>query len=786
MSRTRILTLGVMLACLAFGAWGAARLEIHSELGQLTPGNEQSSELSSVLAESVLARTWAVLLRGDDKEPRMCVARRLHKSLLAGEQVQQDASVEEVDKAFYELYFPRRSYFLADEDDEREALLSREGLDERLKELRAKLASPTGAFARKLAPQDPLQIFVHHLESMQALSGARLTRDEDLLVTEEGAVALLLRTRFSAFDAEASRRFEETLHANLQSAKNTCGAENVTLSQSATHRFSWRTEQTIRADIQRVSVFSTLGMVLLFLIVLPSVRALLGVFVPTAIGLATAVGATALVFGRVHGMSVAFGAAMLGVCVDYAIHWVIHDFSTASESAEALVHERTVARSILLGAGTTIAGLALLAGASFPGMRELSFFACVGVAGAAAATLWLLPPWIKGKPVARTVALADRFAPIASVMRRPRVGWIVLLGAAVLALGLTRASWSYGLEALLDRDPSLVAEDAEVRREIARFSAGRLVAVQGDTVEDALQKLETVEPVLRGLRARGTIDVAQSVHPYLWSVALQNKNLRSIRNPKLAERLSAAAKANGFADGAFTWPDQTKLPPLQLSDLKASALAPMVEPFVVQAANKVWVFAFLGDVADIEEVAAALSQHDAIVFDQASFLARAFDAYRARVFSLGAAGLLVIFVVLLARYRNWFLAFAAFMPAAVACVATLGLLGWSGASINILHIVALLLVLGIGVDYGVFVVEPFLNPNRPSSGLSTDHRAVFLSIATACLTTTLSFGLLAVSDYAPLRSMGSALMVGVPLSLLLAPLSSWIAAKGTAASKGAA
>ena len=58
---------------------------------------------------------------------------------------------------------------------------------------------------------------------------------------------------------------------------------------------------------------------------------------------------------------------------------------------------------------------------------------------------------------------------------------------------------------------------------------------------------------------------------------------------------------------------------------------------------------------------------------------------------------------------------------------------------NLLHIIALLLVLCMGVDYGVFMVE--------DARVGGSFGRSFLAIATACATTTLSFGLLAMSEY---------------------------------------
>ena len=61
--------------------------------------------------------------------------------------------------------------------------------------------------------------------------------------------------------------------------------------------------------------------------------------------------------------------------------------------------------------------------------------------------------------------------------------------------------------------------------------------------------------------------------------------------------------------------------------------------------------------------------------------------------------------LVLARYRRPRLALAALLPAVLAAGATLAILAAAGAAIHLLHVVALLLVLSMGVDYGVFLVE---------------------------------------------------------------------------------
>jgi len=84
-----------------------------------------------------------------------------------------------------------------------------------------------------------------------------------------------------------------------------------------------------------------------------------------------------------------------------------------------------------------------------------------------------------------------------------------------------------------------------------------------------------------------------------------------------------------------------------------------------------------------------------------------------------------------------------------------------GVSLGLLHVVALLLVLSMGVDYGVFLAETRADPGG--------FAATVLSVLIACLSTVLAFGLLAMSASPALRAIGLTVGLGVLLSLVLAP-----------------
>ena len=95
----------------------------------------------------------------------------------------------------------------------------------------------------------------------------------------------------------------------------------------------------------------------------------------------------------------------------------------------------------------------------------------------------------------------------------------------------------------------------------------------------------------------------------------------------------------------------------------------------------------------------------------------------------------------------------------LASIATLAILGIMGKGIELFHILALMLLLGIGVDYGIFFQE--------QSG--AEDGAAWLAVGLSALSTMLSFGLLALSKTPALQAFGLTMALGIITVCLIVP-----------------
>lgn len=122
------------------------------------------------------------------------------------------------------------------------------------------------------------------------------------------------------------------------------------------------------------------------------------------------------------------------------------------------------------------------------------------------------------------------------------------------------------------------------------------------------------------------------------------------------------------------------------------------------------------------------------------------------------SGILVLALILI-LFRNLRRAVLALFPAVFGVAATFGLLGLLQIPLNIFHIVALPLVIGLGADYGIFMV--FQEIKSPS-------QSTVKAVKISGLTTLAGFGVLVFAKHPSLNSLGSTVAAGVSAALICA------------------
>ena len=515
----------------------------------------------------------------------------------------------------------------------------------------------------------------------------------------------------------------------------------------------------------------SLASLLLVLVILAAVyrsaSMVLMCLVPAAAGLVAGVVVVGLAFGSVHGITLAFGATLLGEAVDYP-SYLLTQVDAATPIGMIRKRFGTTLRLAIL---TTAFGSLGLVASGFPGLVQLGLLTIVGVLVAGAVTWWVIPHWIPAHWVpARSWQWTKR------VPLNDAPGWlrwsIILgggIGVAVLSSG--KPWWNDDLAAMNPLPATFKERDYRIRTAIGAPDARFMVVVSGTTMEDALRGSEALRPTLQQWVANGTIGAFDLISDYLPSAATQARRREALpAAPVLQENLSLAMAGLPFRSDAFapfvqdveTARNATLLTSAHFA---GSALGLKVESLLRQGDDGWHVVVPLSRMQDGAVLASLLpvdSSLRARVVDLRAESQAMMAAYRQQAVVSSLAGFALIAGLLSVGLRSVRRALHVLTPVVLGIGFAVGILVAAGMPLTVFHFVALLLTAGIGVNYSL-VMEHGVTGN-------VDPASTWRTLAVVSSTALCTFGLLGASGTPVLRAIGITVCLGVVLCLLFGGL----------------
>jgi predicted exporter len=754
----------VLLALWVAGLIGAGvlaqrHLSIGSDLRLFLPAPETAEQrlLLQSFGEGPAARVLVVALEGARPEQLADASRALVDALHDDDAFRFVANGDLALDGFPDALLPYRFLLSSTLDTEH---FDERHLTEALAARARDLASPAGLFLEPWLPRDPTLELLKLLQRWQPAQETR--REYDVWFDRDGRRALLLaETHAAAFDPNGQR----AAIATLETAFGSVADSSMRMAVSGAGQFSVLMART-RNAAGTLGLAATIGMIVLLLAAYRSGGSVILSALPLASAALAGVATVGALFGSVHGITLAFGFTLIGVAQDYPLHLLSHRRIDRQPVEVARIIWPTLATGV---ASTGIAYFTFLF-SGVTGLQQLACFAVAGLAVAGLASRFLLPHLIADpqRDLGDSVALGRLWHAIASL---PRPGWAAagLTAACIGVLGLAPAPlWHNDLEGLTPVPADLLAADRELREQLGTADLRYLLAVEAPDDEAALARLEAIAPRLTTLVDRGAIAGFDHAARYLPSAATQRSRQAALPDAgSLRAALEAASAATPFRTGVFE-PfvadlDQARaLAPLTTEQLRAAGLGAPVDMLLTgNGASRTALVTFTGvtDVAALRE-AAATAGATLLDLKQASedLVAR----QRSRILiSLSAAAVLLVAVVAFAlRSRARVLRVLA--PMAITTLVVLAALQGAGVSLTLFHLISLILVAGLGLDYALFFERAADDP--------AEQRRTLHAVLVCSLSTLLVFALLATSSLPVLRAIGLPVAIGVVSNFVLALL----------------
>lgn len=618
----------------------------------------------------------------------------------------------------------------------------------------ARIISPIGSGRGSLI-SDPFGLMEPWLE--QGAHDIQLVPDDGYLQLEKSPSTYLIIIQL-ATDAFSISTQQAVLNA-YQPQLTDLEEQGVSVQSAGLLIHASAGAQQAQKEMSTIGLGSLLGIVILMLWVFRQWRAVGLLLLPIVVGCSVATAIAFLVFEQVHVVTFAFGAGLIGVAIDYALHFL----------CERQVRRDVIQRilpGLVLGLISSVLAYAAQALTPFPGLRQMALFSVAGLIAAWLTVVLWLPLLTRGNFVSNTQAadiLISWQRRLPSLATHPRSIRLLLTLLTVMALWLIYSGQAEDdIRLLQTSPPALLEQEQRVQELLSYNSSTQFLLLPCQNLQSCLEQEHAIKPSLDILQEKGLITRYRLVSNEIPALERQQENIARTADlyqtelEALFNTLNLPASMRQTAmDRFYADADNRLLPEKQHGSLFSSGSSQIITGLAGQKATVISFASYRNLTnADIEPL--KLYAPEIMLVDQVSAISNLMQKYRQQLSVWVSLAYFFVFLILACRYR--IAAWRIVLPPMLASIFTLALLMLMLPGINLFHTVALFLVLGIGMDMGIFLTE------------TRQAKQTWLAVTMSVATSLMAFGLLALSQTPVLVHFGLTVLLGLTFVWILATL----------------
>ena len=758
---------GLFLLLMLLSIWRLLfHVQVQTDITGFMPKaqTESQSLLLHQLENGAAARLWILVLSKASVKELATASKTIAQQAAASPLVAQVWNGQQgLSSPLQTLLFDYR-YLLSDRiTTDSYSVQGLRGMFERLLLL---LRSPLSTFSKSMASRDPGAESIHILEALQG-QGQQLQLREGVWFSKASKQAvLLLQSSMSGTDLDAQQQLYDQLQDGFRQYKSTTTSDAMQLDLGGVPVISLQTRAQIRDTSQKLSVAATAFMLLFMLVVYRNPRKVLLTALPLLSGVLVGVSLVSWWFGSIHGITLAFGVILLGVAVDYPVHVFSHQ--QAGERLSQTV--KRIRSTLILGVLSSVLGFSAMLWTDFTGLSQLGLFAVSGLLMAAWVSISILPLWVG------TDQQPLRWSWELPTPRMGILGIVALVSGIVLTSALVienRDIWSKDIQALSPVPEQSKRLDQQLRVLVGAADPGMVLLVMADSEQELLEKQEQILPQVQQAVKMGYLQGADFASAILPSIKRQQLRQSWIPpRPQLEQYLMQALQGLPFKPQSFQafvadLQHSRELPPLSPADLGGSPLKMRLQNLMLPLDEGFVGVVPLRGVAQPSLLRAWLEaddRKDLWLLNIPEATSELVDDFRQAIVSKLLLALTLIGLLVLIWLRDLGRWIGVMLPVVLSMMVAVIAVLLSGVGLNLFHLVSLLLVAGIGLDYALFF-------SRPADD-EQDWRHTQQALLVCVLSTVVVFVMLAFSAIPVLRAIGMTVAVGITSAFLL----SWLIA----------
>ena len=599
------------------------------------------------------------------------------------------------------------------------------------------------------------------LSSSLLASGNIVIKEDVLSVQKDGIWHVILRMKLSS-DAVSVANITNSIVSEIYSAaaliRETVPELRLFFSGVPFH--SYESASSAQREIAILATISMVFILLLFFIIFRSPIPVIFSILDVLISLVLATTAVFLFFREVHVFTFIFGTTLIGICVDYSIHFFIQWKGNAALKNGYEIRSSISKRLIMCFVTTTICFTAILF-APFPIFRQFSVFTMVGLISSFL-TAYCIYPLLKlpDEHKRQFRFLYGKRKSIPPVFRIIFVSVLVVISIIILYFNPQGVKIKNDLNSLYTMSPFLEESEKLAAMVLDHGSSPWYFIISGSSAEETLRNEERLTLRLEEEIAGGNLSSFLGTSMFVPSLERQKRTYKAMSAllplaglqyenlgfPREYEEMFYAVFAKG---NRFLRPGDV-IPWAEVSNL-----------WIGEINGYYYSFVFPFHPKDSDVFKSIADEHDFVfLINMAEDIHRNLDILTRTIVLLFFIAYFIIAIIIFIVYPLKESIKLCITPV-LTVLAVLAVLAVKNIPLGFLPIAALILVFGLGLDF-MFFMSGSKNGN--------DKKLVRLAVFLTLLTSVLSFGLLAFTSFLGVSIFGFTVAVGVAAAFVFTML----------------
>ncbi len=599
---------------------------------------------------------------------------------------------------------------------------------------------------------DPLMMGTEVLKEANSLNKGKYSPKFGGVVSSSGKSYIkILKSGFFSEDYEKIEYLKELDDKIVEASKELKSRAFL----FSSHLYYLESKSAVIQDVYIVFILSSIILLFIFLYFFRNLTLLFFSFMPIIGGYALTFLLIAIFKKSYGGVALSFGGTTAGIAIDYVIYYLLKKdlYPSLSEVRKKLGF------SIFLGFLTTIAAFFFLPFSRILSLQEISLFGILSISFSYFITWYvlqrLLPPGkfeIKLKRIDFPIFLKKGF-----------IIWIFIIVFFIVFIPFLK--FEDDIHNLDMNHKELKNRLKTIQDNFTESTDSIFLVFEGKDREEVLNKSLSALNILQNEKKDLNFFTPALFYPPQCIIESRKQFVKTNFNKNIF--FDTLSKSDFEKESFNDWINL-------LNNIDNYNITEMPEYFKVEFEsmfaewnNKKYILIplYKRDISDNIESVLTKNKAEFYIIDIVKDSAAGLINFEKKALLLLLLSIFVIYILCAVSYKNLILALLSILPSIAALISCFSISVITRHDFNIMHFVSCILLMGTGVDYGIFVTKAYAD-NLSEEEIKITYQSIFL----CALTTIAGFGVLALSRNYSIFSLGSSMFVGISVAFLTAYL----------------